>query len=115
MPLIRGLLEEIKMIKFNTYNVTDGQAKARISYSLDNRIDGRRCVTLYSKDYSSALGQIFQNGYENNTDAMTDYFEKGRVVLFEDSPLYAAARAKAEQVQVKLNARWEARKATWTA
>jgi hypothetical protein len=27
---------------------------------------------------------------------MTDYFDKGRVVLFEDHKMYSAARARAE-------------------
>ena len=30
---------------------------------------------------------------------MTDYFDKGRVVLFEDHPLYATARQRAEAEQ----------------
>lgn len=30
------------MIKFNKFNVTSGQIKARVSYSLDNRFDGQR-------------------------------------------------------------------------
>jgi hypothetical protein len=85
------------MIKFQKHYVTNGKIKARVWYSLDNRIDGRKCVTLYAKDYDRKLGEIFSGGeYENNTDTMTDYFEKGKVVLFESSPYYAAARARAE-------------------
>lgn len=45
-------------IKFNRYFVTDGSTKARVNYSLDNRIDGRRCVTLYSQDYSDRLAIV---------------------------------------------------------
>lgn len=101
------------MIKFNTYNVTNGQIKARISYDLGVTIDGRKCVTLYAKDYDRALGQLFSSNYQNDTDSMTDYFEKGRVKFFEDSPYYAAARAKAEEAKAKFEARWEARKARW--
>jgi hypothetical protein len=85
------------MIKFNIYNVSNGTSKAKVWYSLDNRIDGRKCVTIYAKDYSNELGNVFMEGeYENRTDTMTDYFDKGKVVLFEDHPLYAAARARAE-------------------
>ena len=85
------------MIKFNKHNVTDTETKikARVLYSLDNRIDGRKCVTIYAKDYDRSLGKIF-NEYENDTDTMTDYFDKGRVVLFEDHILYAKARERAE-------------------
>jgi hypothetical protein len=83
-------------IKFNKHHVTDGTIKARVWYSLDNRIDGRKCVTLYSKDYGYDLGKLLADCYQNDTDMMTDYFDKGRAVLFEDHELYAAARARAE-------------------
>lgn len=84
-------------IRFNRYHVTNGTAKARVHYSLDNRIDGRKCVTMYAKDYSDALGQMFGN-YQNDTDSQTDYFDRGRVVLFEDHALYASARNRAESI-----------------
>ena len=45
-------------MKFNKYNVSDGQNKARVHYSLDNRIDGRKCVTIYAKDYINKLHEI---------------------------------------------------------
>lgn len=83
-------------IKFNKYHVTNGTTKARVSYSVDNRIDGRKCVTMYAKDYDRSLGKIFAEEYKNETDSQTDYFETGKAVLFEDHPLYAAARARAE-------------------
>lgn len=88
------------MIKFNKYNVTNTATKdkARVHYSLDGRIDGRKCVTLYAKNYDRNLGKILPNQYINETDSMTDYFEKGRVVLFEDHPLYADARKRAEAI-----------------
>jgi hypothetical protein len=87
------------MIKFQKYCVTDGAAKARVHYSIDNRVDGRKCVTLYAKDYGHALGHLFTGDeYRNDTDMMTDYFDKGRVVLFDDHPLYTAARARAEAI-----------------
>lgn len=83
------------MIKFNKHHVTNGILKAKIHYSLDNRTDNRKCVTLYAKDYDRVLGQIFTNEYVNDTDSMTDYFDQGRVTLFEDHDLYQAARNRA--------------------
>lgn len=85
------------MIKFNKFNVTNGTDKARVHYFLDNRTDRRECVTIYAKDYDRSLGRVFADcdDYQNNTDTQTDYFDKGRVVLFADHPLYAAARARA--------------------
>lgn len=88
------------MIKFNKYHVidTETKTKARIFYSLGKRTDGRHCVTLYSKDYDRNLGKLFPEAYSNNTDIMTDYFDQGRVDLFEDHPLYGEARIRAEAI-----------------
>lgn len=83
------------MIKFNKHHVTNGTVKARVWYSKDNRTDGRTCVTIYAKDYDRALGRLFDAEYANHTDTMTDCFDKGKVVLFADHPLFAAARARA--------------------
>ena len=98
------------MIKFNKHNVTNGTNKAKITYSLDDRTDGRSCVTIYAKDYDRSLGHIFFEEYINNSDSMTDYFEKGRVVLFEDHPLYVAARLQAEAVQKAWQIKMEAKR-----
>jgi len=88
----------MEQIKFNRHYVTNGALKARIWYSLDNHVSGRRVVTLYAKDYERTLGAIIPSGYENDTDYQSDYFDKGRVRLFEDHPLYGVARARAEAI-----------------
>jgi len=82
-------------MKFNKYNITSGTAKVRVHYVADNRIDGRKCVTLYAKDYGHGLGELFYDDYKNETDTSTDYFETGRVVLFETHQHYSAARMRA--------------------
>ena len=86
------------MVKFNKYHVTNGTVKARVHYSLDNHVSGRKVVTLYAKDYDWSLGKVFDGEYQNDSDLQSDYFDKGRVRLFEDHPMYAAARATAERV-----------------
>lgn len=83
----------VRAVKFNLHNVTNGAYKARVHYSLDNHVDRKPCVCVYAKDYGGDLFKIIPQGYINNTD--TDYFEKGRVMLREGHPLYAAARAAA--------------------
>jgi hypothetical protein len=67
------------MIKFNKYNVRDTKTgkKARVRYSIDNRVDKKKCVTIYAKDYTNDLHELFPSNYSNNTDIMTDYFERG--------------------------------------
>lgn len=98
------------MIRFNQYHVLDTETgiKARVRYSLDNRVDGRKCVTIYAKDYCGTLGRIIPDAYRNDTDSMTDYFETGAVRLFEDHPLYAAARSRAEAILAKRHEKIEA-------
>ena len=89
------------MIKFNKVHVidTDTKIKAKVFYSTSARVDGRDCVTLYAKTYDRNLGALFANEYANASDSMTDYFETGKVRLFSDHPLYAAALARAEANQ----------------
>ncbi len=92
------------MIRFMKHYVTDGATKARISYSagkiMAKQEDGSRvlrdCVSLYAKDYTDALANVFHDhgGYKNDTDIMTDYFETGRVTIFPEDPLYEAALAR---------------------
>ena len=80
------------MIKFNKYNVTNGQHKARVRYSAFNMMStGQACVTLYAQDYQHDLKKIFTEGYENHTDMYSDYSEKGLVRILDTSPHYQAA------------------------
>ena len=81
----------LKMIKLRKYFVTNGVVKARVRYSISSRIDKRKCVTIYAKDWDRNLGKIFADLYKNETDTMTDYFDQGQVNLFEDHPLYNEA------------------------
>jgi hypothetical protein len=103
-------------INFKTFSVTNKKAaaKARVWYSLDNRCDGRKCVTIYDRDYGHALSKVFAGTpaeYKNDTDSMTDYFDKGRVVIFEGDSLYAEARKAVEAVLAKEAAKREQRHA----
>ena len=95
-------------VKFRLYHVARGDLKARVSYHMDNRIDGKCCVTIYAKDWCRTLGKILSEGYRNETDSMTDYFEQGSVVLFEDSPYYIEARKVAESIAAKRQAKYGA-------
>lgn len=88
-------------VKFNIHNVALGALKARVHYSLDNRVDGRNCVTIYAKDYGGTLGKIFGSAYVNRTDTMADVFDQGNATLFESHPLYAMARARAEAIKLQ--------------
>jgi hypothetical protein len=82
-------------ITFNKHNVTNGTKKARVFYSINGRIDGRNCVTIYAKDLTANLKAIFADAV-NSTEVNTDYFETSKINLFETSPFYAAALERAK-------------------
>jgi hypothetical protein len=65
-------------------------------------------VTIYSNDYTrKAFKEIFADVAEarNESDMMTDYFEKSHAEIFEDNPYYALAREKAEYYIKKISTR----------
>jgi len=88
---------EIKFNKFNVTNTVTGK-KARVFYSASVYTDGQVGVTIYHKDYTDALADVFIDSdlYKNDTDSMTDYFETGKVRINEDHALYPAALARAQ-------------------
>ena len=94
-------------IKFRKYFVSNGHIKARITYSINTRIDGKACVTLYAKDYNRDLGKIFKEYYINESDMREDYSEQGRVILFEDNKYYLEARKVAESI-ASIASQWRA-------
>ena len=89
------------MIKFNLFSVTNGAHKVKIWYSLDNHVDGKKCVAIYAIDYGSQLRGMFPVETENHTDITIDYFERDKVRFLEDHPLYLAARTTADKLETK--------------
>jgi hypothetical protein len=85
------MMDKVRFLKHKVVNDTRGTS-ARVFYSLDNRTDGRKCVTLYAKAYSDNLFGVFPQEASNDSDSMSDYFCKDRVVLFESHPSYQTAR-----------------------
>jgi hypothetical protein len=108
-------------VKFNTFAVANKKtgAKARVHYSLDNQASGRKVVTVYDRDYGHALSKVFEGvddvAYKNDTDSMTDYFDKGVVRIYETAAIYAEARKAVEAIIVKEQAKRDARYAARAA
>ena len=73
-------------IKVKKYYVQKDNYKCKVIYSLGNLNSqpNRDCITLYAKTYDDNLSKIFNNA-ENESDMMTDYFEKDRVRIFKDT------------------------------
>lgn len=105
------------IIKFQMFRVVNAEtgAKARVFYSLDNQASGRKVVSVYDRDYGHDLQKVFAGvegaTYQNDTDSMTDYFDKGRVRIFEGTKLYDVARAAVEQLLAQKEAKYEAKRA----
>lgn len=95
-------MEKTTAIKFfwNGIKLNGSNKLVKCFYSLDNRHDGRECVTIYARDYSDDLpGDLFP--VENGTDTYTDYFETDRADLFPGHPLYPYARAAALKAAIR--------------
>jgi hypothetical protein len=100
-------MSKVRFLKFKVTNDAAG-ASAKVSYSLDNRTDGRKCVTIYAKEYGRELSKVFvDEPVQNDTDTMTDYFCKDTVRLFEDHPMYAEARACVERFKQEQDAKFD--------
>ena len=86
-------------IKFQKHYVTNGTVKARVHYSaFKMATTGQDCVTLYAKSFDDGrkLASIIDEGFEDNSDIGSDYFEKGRVRILAGSPLYVPALLRAQ-------------------
>ena len=100
----------VSKVRFMAYYVTDGQHKAKVHYSHGKLCnDSRDCVTLYAQGYGSELSPIFGRSSENDTDTQVDYFDKDKVRIFDDSPLFPAALARCQENSAKREARYAKR------
>lgn len=99
------MMSKIRFLKFKVVN-DEAKTSAKVWYSLDNRTDGRKCVYINAEGYADNLSTVFTDEpVENKTDTMTDYFEKDRVILFEDHPLYKEVRAIVEKYKAERQAK----------
>jgi hypothetical protein len=85
--------ERTMKIEFKKHFVknTETKAKCRVHYSHCTLINGRKAITLYAKSYSDKLYPVMGDAIENDTDMMTDYFEKDRFRIYEGDELYETA------------------------
>lgn len=84
---------------YNGIKVNGGKL-IRCHYSLDNRHDGRECVTIYSRGHRGDLPRdMFK--VVNNSDSYQDYFEDDHTDVFPDHPLYKFVRAAAVSAGIR--------------
>jgi hypothetical protein len=80
----------MKFMRF--YVESDEGKRVKCDYSYGKTPDGREYITIYAKEYGPQLR--FLPACENNTDTMTDYFEKDRVRVYESDGLYPEVKAR---------------------
>ena len=87
----------MKKVIFKNHYIQNPETgkKCKVWYSLNNRGGERNHVTIYAKTCLESMSGIID--FRNDTDMMTDYFEKDRAVIFEDNELYADALAAAQK------------------
>jgi hypothetical protein len=93
----RNMKNIVKLMKHYVQNVETGD-KCRVHYSRGEIFVAgvlTECVTIYAKGYLDKLYPVLGDVVENDTDTMTDYFDKDRVRIFADNPLFAAAVSRA--------------------
>ena len=67
--------------------------------------------TPFFRQINRTLGEIFAAGYQNDTDSQTDYFDKGRVNIYEGHPLYEKAMERVKMNDAAFEVRQEKKKA----
>lgn len=71
--------------------------KCRVHYSLDNRGDGRKCVTIYAKTCLDEMSGIIS--FENHSDPQSDYIVGDIAVIFEGESGYEDLRLMVEKMK----------------
>lgn len=94
----------------------DGKlVKCYVSYGTMR--DGSKQFTIYANDYGIRLPQV--EGWENDTDSMTDYFDKDKIRVSRQSPFYRAwigeLRRKRNIDRARFRAQQNKRQAKWAA
>lgn len=77
------------------------------SYTKESGIP-EETITVYAKDYRG-FPQIEGLQIKNDSDMMTDYFEKDRIRIMPDNKYYNEAKAACEKMKEHNNKRFEKR------
>jgi hypothetical protein len=76
-------------MKFQTHGIKTSQGLEKAWYMLSTLTNGRACITVCADGYKSFSKEV-RDAFivENNTEIMTDYFEKDSFRVFPDHPLF---------------------------
>jgi|GEM_PF-6197676 len=76
-------------MKFQAHGIKTAQGLEKARYMLSTLTDDRRCITVCADGYKR-FSQEVRDAFavENNSDIMTDYFEKDSFRVFPEHPLF---------------------------
>jgi hypothetical protein len=77
-------------MKFQTHGIKTGAGLEKAWYMISHLTNGRTCITVCADGYKSFSKEV-RDAFmvENNSDIMTDYFEKDSFRVFPEHPLFA--------------------------
>lgn len=112
-------METIK-IKAMTYGLKFNGKLIKCSVHRSHFTNNELGFSIYAREFGSTLPRV--QGFSNETDSQTDYFEKDRITLRKGTALYQAwvgelrkkvnmDRARFRKSEAKRRAKWEARRA----
>jgi Fe-S oxidoreductase len=81
-------------MKFQVHGIKTSQGLEKAWYMLSTLVDGRKCITVCADGYKSFSKEIREAfAVENNSEIMTDYFEKDSFRVFPEHPLFQEVAA----------------------
>ena len=76
-------------MKFQAHGIKTGQGLEKARYMLSTLTNSRRCITVCADGYKRFSKEVWDAfRVENNSDIMTDYFEKDSFRVFPEHPLF---------------------------
>ena len=105
-------------IRFLKHKVTFGSKaegnliEVKCYYWHFTHVDGKHGVHICAKEYGRELSKIF-SGVRNETDTMTDYFEKDTLAIYPGQQYYEEVKQMADMIAAERAAKYEARMAKY--
>jgi hypothetical protein len=76
-------------MKFQVHGIKTARGLEKARYMLSTLTNGRTCITVCADGYTGFSGEVREAfAVKNDSDIMTDYFEKDSFRVFPDHPLF---------------------------
>jgi hypothetical protein len=81
-------------MKFQVHGIKTSRGLEKARYMISDLADGRKCITICADGYTGFSGEVRDAfAVENDSDIMTDYFEKDSFRVFPEHPLFQEVAA----------------------